>query len=607
MSLLTNAGLLLSLIAVTTLTAGEPAPPQIETHYIGYRGNGTGVFPNDCVPVTTWKQYDLKTGKDEKGKPIQVADKDKPNPVNIAWKTQLPKSLIYGNNAGVIVAGGKVFALIEPPEQGGMMAPVLCCLDPQDGTILWQTVCHHVDSLPEGIRAETLKDLAAYNDFYREWNRCGERYLGLARQLSTSYHYGPKPRTPEEKAVVEADLAKAADELKALGIMKPGTVAGGKAIKQPEKGDPPYDLIQRLVKVGYSNMIDPWIGNTACAIGRACTTPCSDGERVYVVTPFQDLFCIDLNGKILWQQYWGDGKMVGDRANYYPSPILVDGMVIRYRHLGDAKTDILSVRAFDKFSGKLLYSVPGPKTGGAYFLGVPQILTVDGVRLLSLSDGRIIRASNGEVLLEETIGYSAHGRSDLGLGNWLWTINGQDGGGYSGDKNRNMKNGEMIAHRFSWSDAGKTKLVHEIPWRTMENNGSVFGYYQGGIYHQTDRTTFGIHDAWTGTMLAKGKPNAGIDAENILIFGRDIMVASGRGPWSMVKTGDLSGLIHVDKEAMGGSGLNEWQYGPQPFLNGNRLFLRHGWTDPWVYCIGDPEEPTRLSELHTKPLPPVGK
>jgi outer membrane protein assembly factor BamB len=250
-------------------------------------------------------------------------------------------------------------------------------------------------------------------------------------------------------------------------------------------------------------MIDPWIGNGACAVGRACTTPCSDGERIYVTTPFQDLFCLDMDGKILWQQYWGDGKMVGDRANYYPAPILVDGMVIRYRHIGSATTDLLSVRAFDKLTGKLLYTVGAPKTGGAYFIGTPQILTVDGVRLLALSDGRIIRASNGEVLMEETISYSAHGRSDLGFGNWLWTVNGHEGGGYGGDR-RQMKNMEIMAHQFSWSDAMKTKLEHKVVWR-CDGTGNMIGYYQGLLFHTVGRDTIGTRDAFTGAPKATGK------------------------------------------------------------------------------------------------------
>ncbi|MFP4054905.1 MAG: hypothetical protein ACLFV7_13670 [Phycisphaerae bacterium] len=35
--------------------------------------------------------------------------------------------------------------------------------------------------------------------------------------------------------------------------------------------------------------------------------------------------------------------------------------------------------------------------------------------------------------------------------------------------------------------------------------------------------------------------------------------------------------------------------GSQPFFSGNRIFIR-SYTD--VYCIGDPQQTTRLSEAH---------
>jgi hypothetical protein len=71
---------------------------------------------------------------------------------------------------------------------------------------------------------------------------------------------------------------------------------------------------------------------------------------------------------------------------------------------------------------------------------------------------------------------------------------------------------------------------------------------------------------------------------------------------------DLKLVSLIDKRDMGvAADLNIWGYGEQPFLSGNRLFLRKCHNDPWIYCIGDPKVPTQLSAIHTKPLPPVEK
>jgi hypothetical protein len=233
---------------------------------------------------------------------------------------------------------------------------------------------------------------------------------------------------------------------------------------------------------------------------------------------------------------------------------------------------------------------------------------------LYLHDGRIIRAKDGEVLLEETVDYAAHGRSNIAVGDWLWTVNGQDGGHYEGQK-RNKKDMELIAHRFSWSDSGKTQLGHRIVWRASNQSKTwAFGYHNGRVYHRTEGTAAAIRDAFTGVQKVfrrafyvqkVGNDFTPLKTHHVQSFVQGMIFNTDRElGWSCLSAADLTLIDFTLFAEMGcGEELNIWQDRHQPFFSGNRLFLRKAHRDPWIYCIGDPKEPTRLSAIHTKPLP----
>ena len=98
---------------------------------IGYRGDGTGVFPGAKGVALEW---DHRTGK------------------NILWKCRLP----YWGNSPPIVVGKRAFVASEPDE--------LICVDTETGTIQWKRSIFIDQFVPEADRAGVRKALRDGND-----------------------------------------------------------------------------------------------------------------------------------------------------------------------------------------------------------------------------------------------------------------------------------------------------------------------------------------------------------------------------------------------------------------------------------------------------------
>ncbi|MFP4053381.1 MAG: hypothetical protein ACLFV7_05905, partial [Phycisphaerae bacterium] len=83
-------------------TSAAVAEGEYESRFIGYRGNGRGIYPPDCNPVTEWREWDWKKGKyeDDRGRERTGMIPDKRNPKNIVWKVP---QLMYCNGGMILV------------------------------------------------------------------------------------------------------------------------------------------------------------------------------------------------------------------------------------------------------------------------------------------------------------------------------------------------------------------------------------------------------------------------------------------------------------------------------------------------------------------------
>ncbi|MDA1051830.1 MAG: PQQ-binding-like beta-propeller repeat protein [Planctomycetota bacterium] len=134
-----------------------------------------------------------------------------------------------------------------------------------------------------------------------------------------------------------------------------------------------------------------------------CSTPTVDGDRVYVLDPDGDLYCLLVDsGEVLWHRsYLQDfgGVMMSGRG-YGESP-LVDGERLICTPGGPE----ITMAALDKHTGELIWQSAAPELGQAGRAGAgfssPVMSTAAGVRQYVQLIGRGligVRASDGEFL-----------------------------------------------------------------------------------------------------------------------------------------------------------------------------------------------------------------
>ena len=311
----------------------------------GYGGpNGTRVYA-DCRPPLNW---DGRTRK------------------NILWEVPLPS---WGHGSPLAVAG-KVFVICEPVE-GERDLPLLMCLDQSTGKVLWQKELDHTPVLPsDGPAARS-----AWKEVMAEYAlrfRLGNAYLAA-----------------KDDASKQAALAE---------MEKVGLTWNARWSKVVHKGTGMYDQphgMKVAAKAGFST--ETWRhgcsnGSTDC-IGFGYATPVSDGKDLYVCTAWGGFFCFDLEGKQKWVTY-APGH-AGEYCCNARSPILYKNLLL---------SDIGNyVRAFDRTSGKLLWSSDGPwprgRKNGSHTIVSPMVMTVGGKDILwaagctpyLLPEGKLLR------------------------------------------------------------------------------------------------------------------------------------------------------------------------------------------------------------------------
>lgn len=576
--------LVLCLTILALLCTGQG--PAAEHPPVGFRGDGSGVFPEDCTPVTEWNWTERK---------------------NIAWVKDFGITANVGNNSSPIVAGGKVFCVTEPTPES--LGPILYCLDPADGAILWQADCHHVDLLPASVQQEVAAALKAYHAFNPKYDKISHDYRRAMKGL------------PNPEAVAALAAAKAAGE--ELGLVNiPGTTAEGeidgraRSIEGSWHGGayepPPIKAAKKALKdVGYFWRVDPWIQSGLGAIGYAPCTPCSDGERVYVATAFYDIFCYDMDGNLVWKVYVPHDELNKGgnfRASFFPSPMLYGDLLIRYWANDSVVENGMSVRAYDKRTGREVWRA-GKGGVSPYALGTPLRMEIDGVRLLYLSDGRVLRLEDGKQVADG-MGFAAHGSPDAVHGNLVFASCGQEGGGYGGEKARDLPSGTVLGYRLSWtSDAHEVLEVEEL-WRGDYSRRPL--YYQDRLFALGKE--FHVIDPQTGeAAFSRGrqyvpalKTNFTMRSEHYMTIAGGHIFLSQRGVHSVVSLpkGDFVSMVTDIPQVRGngymkkGKYLTRPQYGGHMFHSGNRSFYLQNMYHPKLVCIGDPSQPARMSKAH---------
>jgi outer membrane protein assembly factor BamB len=247
---------------------------------------------------------------------------------NVVWKTALPD----WSNATPVPVGDRVFVCAERAR--------LLCLSARDGAILWERGLSYADVLPPGeaARAEAAETEIAE---IRAQLQPIEKELRGARQALK--------KTPDDAAltqkaaVIEQQAAPLRERMKPLEPFTP-----------PE---------------------------THAANGYSTATPCSDGQRVFVVYGLGLAAAYDLEGRRLWARRvdrprhgWG----------FCASPVLAGGRLVLHME---------QLQGLDPATGETVWTVPaGPRWGS------PVAAPVGGVDVVVTAGGDFVRATDGRVL-----------------------------------------------------------------------------------------------------------------------------------------------------------------------------------------------------------------
>ena len=269
---------------------------------VGWRGDGTGRFPN-ADPPTEWA-------------------KDK----NIVWATKMPS----WSNATPIIVGDKIFMMAEPS--------ILVCCSVADGKILWQKPHDYFDTLPpeELSKAQEIKKqadelikqlgpiegkfndlnglLGRLPDLRKKWNELPGQVAATEEQVKTIQASFDQQNAELAKTPDNADLKKKVDEIKkqldeqtrklkeipnqvqnTLNDLKRAVDENALKTQVADLKKQVEELRAKLAPV--NTYVVP---GTEGSNGYTSPTPVSDGKNVWVLTTNGVAACYDLDGNRKW-------------------------------------------------------------------------------------------------------------------------------------------------------------------------------------------------------------------------------------------------------------------------------------------------------------------
>lgn len=342
----------LSFIVLPALVAADISP-----YGHGFRGDGSGVYP-DSHPPTTWSDTS-----------------------NLVWKSRLPN---WGYSSPVPVAG-KVFFIAEPFQP--RCWPSLCCYDDATGSLLWQRDIDPFDALPQ-VSASERQALTA------DVGRIHDQITAAYRICSSLLSMGGVPEG--DPRLVDINKALGQHGLRLDGY-RPGYGLLRALHHIDEKAH--QASISQLRSHGVIPLTT-WWNQGPERVGTAFPTPVSDGERVCVMTVHGTVACYDMQGKLLWTR--SSGYRLPRCTGLIPSPRLAGDLLLT--HWNTEPENLLI--AWDKKSGKQAWSTAlfrGEGSAGPHGVkfsregGSPVVMTLGDVPVVILGSGHVVRLPDGMV------------------------------------------------------------------------------------------------------------------------------------------------------------------------------------------------------------------
>ena len=604
---------------------GPPAGGGRGFPVIAGRGDGSGSFPDDCTPVTNWREYTYKWVEekaetdDGKVKTTRREVADKLVLENIVWRVPLPN---MGQGVPICV-GRKVFVTCEPGWRHA--EPLLLCVDADSGKLLWQREVDHFDLLPADEQAEAKAVRKRFWEKHRiAWRmnydasiggvevvqrlkrRAAELDIGIGTGWRAGYGYPGR-------------FSKIRDS---DGIPFTFAVDGNKGARG---GSRETSWLFR----SHRWRMPSWHQGS---VGFAYAAPVSDGRCVYVANTHRVLACYDLDGNLVWMRWHRDA--LPNRSDLVSAPILTgwpEGLPRRGGPAGDAGMVLVcwddtvtgaarlggnryEVWAYDKASGETLWSRP-IRTGICAPMLPLRLTSPDGRRRLDVvvaEDGTVLRLRDGEVLTGG-IGKAAPVNLVTDGVDTIFLGNGTAGGHHTPGADQKWAEQGIIAVKLALTQADEAAA--SLLWRAKVTCGSAALVFHKGVLYVFKGGGCAALDAKTGQVLAReAKGLARYDGYATAAAGKHLFQLENEGKCCVLQAAPEMKVVsrprlemaapegekkdqvieQTGKAAVGGGGWFGWHFGrTAPFLTGNRIFIR---SMDYLYCIGKKDEPFRPSK-----------
>jgi hypothetical protein len=322
---------------------------------VGFRYDGSGVYPNDWKPPVAW---------------------DEASGQGVRWKIETPN---WGYGCPIEV-GDKVFFVSEPGTPD-IPWPLLVCVSADTGKELWRT---------------SINPLLAYGIDDAERARLTEEWAFV---LDTwRFAYAAARDLPQADS---NQLVRIQASFKERGFDMGGYKHGYGLLRQFKPQNNPRYAAATKALGKYGVRVCTWQAFSKERVGMAFPTPVSDGEAIYVFDHFGTVARVMMDGKIGWII---NGKQsAGQHNGLGASPRLCGDRLFTYNG-GMAA-------AWDKHTGRQVWraGVDTPKQHSHGDYTSPVLMDIGGVEVWISPRGEVYRVEDGNLLLSDLGGQVTYG------------------------------------------------------------------------------------------------------------------------------------------------------------------------------------------------------
>jgi outer membrane protein assembly factor BamB len=292
------------------------------------------------------------------------------------------------------------------------------------------------------------------------------------------------------------------------------------------------------------------------------SSPTVDGDRVYAVGVQGDLACLDAStGKLVWSKnYKRDfrGQMMSGWG--YSESVLVDGDKV----VGTPGADAAALAAFDKKSGRVIWTARVPDAGGAgYASAMPA--EVGGVRMyINWLGSKLVgvSAKDGQLLWENSRPYNSTANIPTVIvkGNLVFASTGYN-------------SGSVLLKLRAGGGKVTAEGVYDLPGSHVQNHHGGMVLVGDHVYlgHGHSRGTPMCVELATGNVIWRADRPVASGSAGIVYADGNLVFRHQEGRVALVEATPAGYKLRGSFDQPDRSGANAWSH---PVIANGKLYLR---------------------------------